>query len=191
MNPATERMRGAIGAVTLVVLGAILALGLEEWRDTRERTARVDATLDSIADELRANRAMVAAAKQRHAQLVEVLGGYAAADELPPREVYMYGMFNPAPVGSIAWQTARETGLLVDMPLETVLELALVYDGQERYRSLGQAMLVDIMSDVRRSGMEAVLRDRYTEFIPLATDFASRELSLLRRYDAALALFDD
>ena len=44
------------------------------------------------------------------------------------------------------------------------------------------------MSDVLRDGMEAVLRDRFVQFIPLAVDFSNREARPLARYEKALAL---
>lgn len=42
------------------------------------------------------------------------------------------------------------------------------------------------MTDLPRDGIEVVLRDRFTQFIPLARDFSNRERELLRSYEAAL-----
>jgi hypothetical protein len=152
--------------VLLVVLGAALALAAED--STR-----------------------IAAAQAKHLRIVDTLEAYARRRALPPREIYLYGMFNPAAVSGFAWQAARETGALSDMPLATVLGLARVYELQERYRALGQALNVGIMDDVRRDGMDVVLRDRFTQFIPLATDFANREGNLLEHYRRALASLDE
>jgi hypothetical protein len=177
--------------VLLVVLGAGLALAAEEWRDSRQRAARVRAALAGIATELRDDSTRVAAARAKHLRLVDTLEAYARRRALPPREVYLYGMFNPAAVSGFAWQAARETGALSDMPLATVLGLARVYELQERYRALGQALNVGIMDDMRRDGMDVVLRDRFTQFIPLAMDFANREGNLLDHYRLALASLEE
>ena len=183
--------RGPARDVLLVLLGAGLALGAEEWRDARQRRARVAAALTGIATELGEDSIRVTAARARHLRIVDTLEAFARRRALPPREVYLYGMFNPAPVSSIAWQAARETGALADMPLSTVLALARVYEAQDRYSELGGALLVGIMHDIRRDGMDVVLRDRFTQFVPLATDFANRETVLLDHYRRALAMLDE
>jgi hypothetical protein len=180
--------RGPARDVLLVVLGAGLAIGADEWRDARQRADRVTGALTGIATELREDSVRVAAARERHLVIVDTLGVFAGRRALPPREIYLYGMFNPAPVSSTAWQAARETGALGDMPLPIVLGLARVYESQERYRALADAIVVGIMNDVRRDGMDLVMRDRFTQFIPLATDFANRERNLLEHYGRALAL---
>ena len=176
--------------ILLVVLGAGLALAAEEWRDSRQRAARVRAALEGIATELREDSVRVTEARAWHWHVRDTLEAFARQKALPPREIYLYGMFNPAKVSSIAWQAARETGALADMPLPTVLGLARAYEAQERYRALAQSLLVGIMDDVRRDGMDAVMRDRFTQFIPLATDFANREGGLLENYIQALSLLD-
>jgi hypothetical protein len=177
--------------ILLVLLGAGLAVAAEDWRDTRQRRARVAAALNGIAVELSEDSVRVMAARERHLRIVDTLDTFAKRRALPPREVYLYGMFNPAPVSSVAWHAARETGALGDMPLTLVLGLARAYEAQERYRALGEALNVRIMDDVRHDGMDVVLRDRFTQFIPLATDFANREANLLNHYRRALAMLTE
>lgn len=177
--------------VLLVLLGALLAIGADEWRESRQRRARVAAALTGIATELREDSVRVTEARARHLRILDTLQTYVSRRAMPPASIYNYGMFNPASVSSIAWQAARETGAVGDMPLPTVLALARVYDAQERYRALGDALLVGIMEDVRRDGMDVVLRDRFRQFIPLATDFANREEGLMRHYRRVLALLDE
>jgi hypothetical protein len=162
----------------------------DEWRDARQRAGRVTAALAGIAVELKENVTRVAQARTRHLTVVDTLGAFAGRRAMPPSRIYLYGMFTPAPVSGTAWQAARETGALGDMPLATVLALTPAYEAQERYRALAEAITVGIMGDVRRDGMDVVLRDRFTQFIPLATDFARREEKLLEHYRNALAVLD-
>jgi hypothetical protein len=172
--------------VLLVVLGAALALGVDEWRDAREKAARARTALAGIRDELRENARRVAAARRRHVWVADTLGVLAARGATPAPSVYTNPMFNPALVTSTAWQAARETGALADLPLATVLRLAPAYEAQERYRTLGEAIVVGVMGDVRRDGMDGVLRERFRQFIPLAVDFSNREQVLGREYARAL-----
>jgi len=173
--------------VLLVVLGAALALAVDEWRDARQRAERVRVALAGIRDELRENARRIEAARVRHRRVADTLGALVARGARPTPQVWMNPMFNPALVTSTAWEAARETGALADMPLPTVLRLAPAYEAQERYRALGEALVVGIMHDVRRDGMEGVLRDRFGQFIPLAVDFGNREGVLLEHYQRALA----
>ena len=87
---------------------------------------------------------------------------------------------------STAWESARETGATSEMPYDLVLVLSRTYDRQARYRSLGDALVQDVMGQIRREGMEAVLRDRSASFVPLQEDFVNRESLLLQAYNSAL-----
>ena len=186
--PGAARFAALGRDVVLVVLGAMLALAADEWRETRQRRERVRVALAGIRDELRANAQRVDSARARHLRVVDTLQKLQASGALPPPQVWANGMWNPASVTSAAWDAARETGALADMPMETVLQLARVYHSQDDYSRLSDGLGVDIMNDVRQLGMEAVLRDRYVQFIPIAIDASNRERALLRRYGQVLAL---
>ena len=181
------RVPAVVRDVLLVVRGAALALAVDEWRDARQRAERVRVALAGIRDELRENARRVETARARHRRVSDTLGALAARGARPTPQVWMNPMFNPALVTSTAWQAARETGALAGMPLATVLRLAPAYEAQERYRALGEALVVGIMHDVRRDGMEGVLRDQFVQFIPLTVDFGNRESVLLEHYQRALA----
>lgn len=190
-NQSPARWLGQVPRdVVLIVLGAALAFGGEEWRDNRHRRAHVEASLLSIRDEIRANAALVTQARDHHAFLADTLAKLVATHRLPGVEIYSNGMFNPALVSNTAWQSARETGALGDTPLATLLTVAPAYEAQERYRTLTEAMLTAIMTDIRRDGMTTVLRDRFDQFMPLDVDFSHRESALLEHYRKALAGLD-
>ena len=176
--------------VVLIVVGALLAFASEEVRDARHRRARIDAAVASIRDELVANRSLVAHSLERHRFLADTLGKLLAHHRQPDVTIYTNSMWNPAMVTSTAWQAARETGALGDMPLATVLSVAPAYEMQERYRILAEALNSAILNDARRDGMEKVLRDRFAQFIPLDVDFSHREAGLLDVYSKALAQLD-
>jgi hypothetical protein len=176
--------------VLLVIAGAVLAFAIEEWRDARQRQARVDSAVASLRNELTLNRELVAAAHDHHRHLADTLSKLIARHERPGVSIYSNGMWNPALVTSTAWLAARETGALGDMPLATVLRIAPAYESQDRYRTATEALSAAIMNDVRHDGMEAVLRDRFAQFVPLDVDFANREARLLKAYDRALSDLD-
>jgi hypothetical protein len=175
----------------LIVLGAILAFGADELRDTRKRQERVGAALASIRTEITANIDLVEHARAHHLHVIDTLQYYRSRNALPPLDVVYGGVFNPAPVSGVAWQAARESGALSDMKYGTILLLAPAYETQEQYRALTDAVAQSLENDVRREGMERVMRDRFAQFIDLATDFKNRERYLLERYRTTLKKLDD
>jgi type II secretory pathway pseudopilin PulG len=182
-----ERLRHIGRDVVLIVLGAVLAYVGEEWRDARHKRDRVETALHSIRDELKANAALVSEARTKHLFMVDTLGKLVKSHKRPPVPVYSNGMWSPADVTDIAWQAARETGTLAELPLNTVLAVAPVYAAQDRYRAATDAVSASIMNDLRRSSVEDVTRDHFAQFIPLDIDFSNRERVLLSDYKAALA----
>jgi hypothetical protein len=173
--------------VVLVVAGALLAFATEEWRDARRQRARVDVAVTSIRNELLQNRTLVANARDHHRHVADTLAKLVTLHLHPDVAIYSNGMWNPAFITSTAWQAARETGALADMPLATVLKIAPVYEAQDRYRAATEALGAAIMNDVRHEGIDAVLRDQFSQFISLDIDFANRESRLLAAYDKALS----
>lgn len=183
---ASSTLRHAARDVVLVLLGAALAFAGESVRDARNRRAQANEALTSIREELQRNAGLIVRAQAHHRALVDTLEKLAAAHRVPDVGIYSNGMFNPAPVTSVAWQSARESGALGNLSLAVVLGIAPVYETQERYRSLADAMGAAILADARHDGMERVLRDRFAQFIPLDIDFANREGVLLEQYRRAL-----
>jgi hypothetical protein len=189
--PATRDRPGWRGRVprdvVLIVVGALLAFATEEWRDVRQHRARADVAVASIRNELLQNRALVAKARDHHRHVADTLAKLVALHLRPDVAIYSNGMWNPAFITSTAWQAARETGALADMPLTTVLNVAPVYESQDRYRAATEGLGAAIMNDVRHDGIEAVLRDQFSQFVSLDIDFANRESRLLVAYDKALS----
>jgi hypothetical protein len=142
--------------------------------------------LQSIHTELEANRESVTRARTHHLSMRDSLRSYTQRHETLPVRIYLGGVFNPAQAQSTAWESARETGVTTDLPFDLVLTLSRIYDRQTRYRALGDALNQDILAQVRREGVEPVLRDRPTSLMSLEEDFANRELVLLRGYDSVL-----
>jgi hypothetical protein len=172
--------------ILLVIIGAVLALATEEWRDARHRRVQMETALTSIRDELKANVLLVTRARERHAFLADTLTKLVAAGRKPDVQIYSNGMANPASVSNTAWQLARQSGALSDVPLSVLLAIAPAYDAQDRYRSVGDALAAELMLDARRNGMDVVLRDRFAQFIPMDIEFGNRETVLLEKYQSAL-----
>jgi hypothetical protein len=169
------------------VLSVLLALVLDEWRRGRQERAELALAVRSIRSELAENRSAVERARANHLAMHDSLLQYAGRREAPPARIYYGGVFNPAPVLDVAWESARSGGSLDRLPYELRLTLARVYDRQLRYRAMGDAIAQSAMTDVQRRGGEAVFRDGYANFLLLTEDFANRERVLTETYDSVLA----
>jgi hypothetical protein len=187
VRPRAVRVPAIVRDVLLVVLGAALALAVDEWRDARQRAERVRVALAGIRDELRANARRVDTARARHRRVADTLGALAARGVRPTPQVWTNPMFNPALVTSTAWQAARETGALADMPLATVLRLARAYEAQERYRALGRRSSSESCTMSGGTEWRACSATTLASSFPSRCDFGNRESVLLEHYHRALA----
>jgi hypothetical protein len=165
------------------------------WRPTsgregRERSRRAELAIEAIRAELEANLAMVEGARAFHTRMRDTLRAYVARRELPPSRVYGSGVLRPATVTATAWDAARETGVLAELPYRTVLRIAPVYEAQGRYRAVTDGVLRELLNDIMRVGLEPALRDRAQQIATLDEDFSNRELAMAERYRGALAALD-
>lgn len=174
----------------LIVFSVLLALALDQNMQDRQRNAQAQAALGSIRDELEANLRNLERAKNNHRAMFDSLTRYASLNQPVPERIYLAGIFNPAPTYAVAWESARETGAVSDMPYDLVLQLSRVHAEQSRYRELADALVQDVMMQVRREGAESVLRDHATDFMSLQSDFVNREQHLVDTYRVVLARLD-
>jgi hypothetical protein len=185
------RVSPLVRDVLLLVLGAVIALVADEWRDSRAHAQRAAVVRESLRAELEANRQAVEWSRAHHLRMADSLSVYADQHLPPPRRLYVSGIFNPAAVSATAWLAARESGALTELPYPAMLRIAAVYERQASYRALSDAIGGSLMTDLLRDGEEPVLRDRAPHFIVLERDFANRERVLERAYEDAEAQLAD
>jgi hypothetical protein len=169
----------------LIVLSVLLALFLDEWRRERHERSELSFAIRAIQAEVMENKAAVELARARHSATHDSLTVYAERGELPPARIYYGGIFNPAGVLNVAWQTAQQGGSIPRLPYDVRLLLSRT-DRQSAYRALGDAIAQSVYAEVARHGGESVFRDGYANFILLTRDFANRERGLAEAYDSVL-----
>jgi type II secretory pathway pseudopilin PulG len=171
----------------LIVISILLALAVNEWAEGRKERRLAEQALVSFARELAQNRAHVAEVIPYHDTLAIVAR---RADSLAlvhsyadwRREVPQFGgMHNPELSGT-AWQTALATGALTNIGYDTVAALSQAYNAQTRLDQF-TADYVPLF-DFSDAAMASTARRAYVYFASARV----AERSLLRDYDAALAL---
>lgn len=176
--------------VLLIVLGAGLAVAAEEWRDSRATHHRTDVALAGIHAELEANLKRVESAHRHHEAVIDTLSGYIARKQTPSDTLLFSGIFNPAPVLSTAWQTARDARALTELPYPVQLRLGGVYEQQQQYVDVSRALEQSLITRIATEGVQSAFLDRWKNLIFLNRDFAGRAEGLATRYRRTLAFLD-
>jgi hypothetical protein len=173
---------------SFVMLGVLLALIADEWRQNRDDERRADRALVSVIEELGLNRAAVAQSLAYHLELTQRLsqlqtssGGQANATT-PDRDVFQKGFLHPASMISTAWDSAKATDVVSHMPYDQVLTLAHIYDQQRSYADQSHEVEQLIFAKLFNEGFEAMLRN-HANLLTVISTFWFRECQLLREYD--------
>jgi hypothetical protein len=183
-------MPRALFESALIVFSVLLALALDEWRDTRALRSRAETAVAAIAAELQANRSAVEKAKANHEFMTKTLRELETRGEKPTLELASKGVFNPAGVLDTAWTSAQQMEVIETIPYDLVLTLSRTYRRQDGYNTLGMQIAADMYMDLRRQGLETAVREGSPGISVLTMDFANREAALLRMYDDALAALE-
>jgi hypothetical protein len=167
----------AVFEAGLIVLGLVGALLVDEWRDTRARTQRVEAALASIRAELDANRAVLAEVIARHETLMATLRELASAGRR-----YDGPILRPATISGVAWEAARDAAITNDMPFQTLMVVGRTYAVQTAYVSeMGffnnQLYTGDVADAYRQQPLRLEGR---------LNDLTGRARGVQRQYDEAL-----
>lgn len=177
-----QTVRGALTEAFFVVLGVVLALAANQWREERAAQRQADSALASILEEMQTNQAVVADSLDYHSQLLEMI----RTTEQPTPRDFTRGFIAPAAIFRTAWQAASQTGALENMEYATVLELSRVYASQERYEHQARVAGEIIYRELFTRGIGAVV-DKPANLAALIATFSYREQELLGLYEGCLA----
>lgn len=166
----------------MVVFAVIVALGVDEWRESRSNAELARRAMAGVVAEIESNRDELASARERNQALLSSVRE-AAEDSVLPENFnvnYEYSL-----ISSSAWETAQVTRSTQYMPLEQVQHLARLYGLQELFqRSQDQVMeLILTLGEVA---------DREPDRIPRLlrgplTNAIGMEGLLFQAYDSTLA----
>jgi hypothetical protein len=133
--------RGAFEAA-LILLGLLGAFALNEWQDARARETRVAALLTAIRAELEANLRLEEDAAAYNTEVAESIWRQANTGvTFIPDGTFKRGIFVNPQLTSAAWTTAQNDAALSDVPVDTLLLLATVYDQQADYEAATSALM--------------------------------------------------
>jgi type II secretory pathway pseudopilin PulG len=169
----------------MIVLSVLLALAASSWADSRKHDRLANQALQSFEQEIRANRARIAAVLPYQDSLTAAV---LRADSLGGIHTYAdwrrffpsWSGFRPPDVTSSAWQSALSTGALSDIPYGTVAELSDLYNIQSKLDGFSLSYLPVI--DFADAAMPGSVR-KMRVYMQTVLSF---ERGLVTRYDSTL-----
>lgn len=128
-----------------VMLAVLVALAVDEWRQSRADEELAALARASILDEARGNLEEIRSTRADHVAVLEALAGEVAtlAGGADSAEIG----FNFALLSSAAWQTAQVTRATQFLDFDWVRRIARLYHLQELYDDR-QAAVVDMMGTI-------------------------------------------
>ena len=175
----------------LIVLSILLALGVRAWQDSREVQQLITRSLQSFRNEISQNRSRMDDLYRYHVGLQSVLAemnrslGPESSEDLGN----ILDSLQSAVLLTSAWDTALATGALSEMEYETVFVLSLTYSYQQKFQTLYNARLDDVLDLVGNENVSAKrLSDSATRYL---AEITGAEGELLAAYDEAMILLID
>ncbi len=175
----------------IVVLGVVLALAANEWREHYNRKQHAETALEGILSELHVNRRAIDSALAYHLQLDDTLRGFMrqasqGALPYPDGRLFSKGYIAPATLLNTAWDASNATDAVTDMNYADVLMLSRIYEKQRSYedqaRLGGQLIYAKLFSE----GHEGMVRN-YANLSTIIATFWYIECGLLESYGQVLA----
>ncbi|MGW8265871.1 MAG: hypothetical protein ACWGSQ_05845 [Longimicrobiales bacterium] len=186
MGALREKLPELVLEGGMVVFAVIVALGVDEWRESRQNAELAERALAGIAAEIESNRReLVENGEANQALLTRVRE--AARDSVLPDDFNV--TFEYSLISASAWETAQVTRATQFIPLDRVQTLAKLYGLQALYQA-SQDKVMDFILSV------GDLADREPERIPrlilgpLVSSVGMGEL-LTQVYDTTLARLED
>jgi hypothetical protein len=177
-----------------VVLGVVLALAANEWRQSMVDRRAATTALETIRQELATNRAAVLRSLRYHLYLSDTLSALrrqattssTESSALPDVRLFREGFVRPATLLSTAWQAAAATEAVRNIDHEDVLVLAGIYKQQRRYATQSEQIGALIYGEIFARGTSGMIRN-FANLTSIIGAFWYRECDLLLAYDRALA----
>ncbi len=178
-----RKVGAEVGAIVFAVL---LALWLEGWREDVERQERADLFLDRIRAEISQNRENLQETIHQHE---DYMAGLEAAIKDGNASIEAVGPFlqiEGSATNSSAWQSAKMSQSISQMPPEMVADLASIYDTQTYYANYLAFFFhnyTELATAIEVNDRPIVSARKFYRHLDVTNTLAEQ---LLRRYDAFL-----
>lgn len=178
--------RGISFEVIAIVFAVLLALWLEGLREDAERHERAQDFLARIQSEIQQNYTELSDAIVENEEQIAGLSAALNENDLALERIGPFLQISGGSTVSSAWQSAQMTRAIGAMPIETVAQLAVIYDTQAYYANNLQSLFDHFADLVVASQNEATQREAVMRMIlrlQVLNNFAQQTV---RRYERFL-----
>ena len=184
----SSTLRSAFFEAAFVVLGVVLALAANEWRENVKAREVADSALEDIVAELQANLDLLRESRTYHNERVGIIQGKLRAGETVTGDDFPRGFVMPAFVTRTAWEVAKTSGVMADMDYATALDISHVYDQLEHYTRQTDMVGGLIYGAIFSEGIGGVA-DKPMNLMSIIYTFIYRENQVIAKVEGALAKY--
>lgn len=169
-----------------VVMGVVIAFSANEYREYQNRQEAVSVAIASILNEVETNSQLLASSANYHQNLWDTLSAFSRQNvSKADIRIFNRGFISPASLQSTAWEAAKATNVVRDIPYPIVEAISEIYTGQQSYeaqtRSVGNLIYQSMFND----GTDGILNN-YRNLISIISAFSYRERQMTAQYQKAI-----
>jgi hypothetical protein len=172
--------------VISIVIGVMLALGVSEWQEQRDRQEQAEIAVENIEAELRWNLELLSRVHVNNAATVSAMNA-SDADAESEDELYITPVLQ---LRDSAHRTLLSSGIANFVSYETILSLSETYSLQTVYKKLGQQLseaAMNVAAYATVTGATVDNQDFQDQFGSYLEMLVAAEQQLLEAYEATLA----
>ena len=167
-----------------VVLGVVLALAANEWRQSRNEAKRTDQAIRSMNDEILLNQQGILASLQYHIDIVDSLQTLMARQRQeghrikPNISLFSRGFIHPSKIITISYDLAVATDAVSNMSYDDALAYTRIYDKYEAYLDQQEVVSRQLYNRLFDSGYTGII-DNYENLATIIGAFYFVECEML------------
>ena len=171
-----------------IVLAVLLALGMNQWRETLANRALAQTALANIELELRSNQDLLVLLNENNRSVTASIHNEDVETE--SSAAFVPGL----QLQEIAWNALLSTGVSSYVDYDTVLMLSKLYSVQEVYKELGTQIVQAELNSAAYAAAAGTTIDeqqKLEQFAGFLELLVAIEIELLQTYEITLVELDD
>jgi hypothetical protein len=178
----------AVFESALIVFSVLIAMAVDDWRDTSARRQRLDVARANLVSELEFNRDLLNADDYlpHHVRLHDVYEGMEVSGKTDRADAMFQGGVHAAPLRDAAWRSFVGSDVAGDLPFAQRVLLEGVYGEQAGLRDTHRLLIESVASPRADREAPAFVRDFIRTIDLYLTDIVYAERRLLAKYDEAV-----
>jgi type II secretory pathway pseudopilin PulG len=171
-----------------IVLGVLLALGVSEWQENRQKAEQAEFALANVWSELEANQAILETVHSNNSETVQLSKATSAsAGEDSVDRQFIPGV----QVRAVAWNALLTTGISSSVDYSLLIALSEVYSTQSVYRETSMKLVEASMSIAAMATVQGTRVENAhfeAQFMPYLEMLLLMEETLLTGYEETLEM---